>query len=1117
MLNLIYGRAGSGKTKYINDKICSSVKENNKEIILIVPEQTSFSSERKMLELLGPVDCNRVEVVMSFTHVAQSVFKLHGSNNLPTLDKSGKSVLMSMALEVLSDKLEIYSNKTQHSSIISDMINLTTKFRQSAINDEMIQDAQNKIEDELLKKKLSEINLIMMTYNTLLEGKYYDPDDKLTLLSKALDEFEFFRNKTVFVDGFSGFTMQEYKIIEKIIVQCDEAYFSICTDDIFENEDSFGVFAPSNKTARKLINIAKKNNVQIKSPVELVSEKYKSDEIETIEKNLFSKNKIKLSKSENVKVLSAENKIEECDYIACEIKRYLKKGYRCRDIAVVSRNGDAYDTLMKKALEKCEIPVFNDKRTPIQQQPLCVFVKCALEIAVKGINNDSIFRLLKTGVTDITVDEISEIENYVLMWDIGASGWKKPFVESPYGFGSLATDDVEIKLEKLNETRKRVIDPLIKFLKKIKADVDAKGACEIIFNLLQDVNAPENLKKIAVEFNKTGEKELAVLQERVWDCVMSVLNDIANLSTDSKKSISQIETLVNIAFSLQDLGNLPQGLDEIVVGDVMRTIMNEPKIVFVLGVNDRVFPKDINESGTFSYREKNILNRVGIELDDTPEEEYTQEKFLCYKTFSSPVEKLYVSFCRKDIAGNEIKPSEFVDELVSLFDDIEIISLSEENPQQFIESDKTALRIMSEKFNDNDSISESLKSVFEEKEEYKNTLKMLENMSKQKNIRIESEETARKLFGKNMYESPSKVETYHKCPFQYFCRYAIKAKKLEKSEIDARQRGSVIHYALENLIKIYTIKGLCEMEDSKLRDTIHNILFVYAEESLGGLKNKTQRFVKLYYSFERAVYTLIKRLVEEFRLSKFEPVDFELKIDKDGEIKPIEIPLSSGGVISLRGSIDRVDSFEMDGKNYIRVVDYKTGTKEFKLSDVFYGLNMQMIIYLFSIWANGEKKYGDVVPAGVLYMPSGEKYINANRNIDESDLKNENKKNIKLKGFVLSDSVIIESMEEGEKKIFIPASLDKENKPSGNVLTIGQIGVLKEKVDSILKDMGEELLKGNINAYPVKGKDYEHICEYCDYKDVCNIEEYDKRKEIKDKDFSEIKSTMLVKDGEENG
>ena len=1117
MLNLIYGRAGSGKTKYINDKICSSIKQNNKQIILVVPEQISFASERKMLELLGPVDCNRVEVVMSFTHIAQSVFKLYGSNNLPTLDKSGKSIVMSMALEAVADKLEIYSNKIQHSSIINDMITLTTKFRQSAINDEMIQEAQNKIEDELLKKKLSEINLIMMTYNALLEGKYYDPDDKLTLLSKSLEEFEFFKNKTVFVDGFSGFTQQEYKIIEKMITQCDEVYFSICTDDIFGNEDSFGVFAPSQKTARKLINIAKKNNVRVNTPVEMVSDKYKSDEIEAIEKNMFSKNKDVLSKCENIKILSAENRIEECDYIACEIKRYLKKGYRCRDIAVVSRNSDAYDGLMKKALEKCDIPVFNDKRTPIQQQPLCVFVKCALEIAVNGINNDSIFRMLKTGITEISIEEISEIENYALMWDIRASDWRKPFVESPYGFGGLVIDDADVKLEKLNETRKQIIEPLDRFLKKIKSAVDAKTACESIYNFLKDVNAPENLKKIAVEFNKTGEKEIAVLQERVWDCVMSVLNDVANLTGDSKKSAAEIETLINIAFSLQDLGNLPQGLDEIVVGDVMRTIMNEPKIVFVLGVNDGVFPKNTNESGTFSYREKNILNSVGIEFDDTPEEEYTQEKFLCYKTFSCPVEKLYVSFCRSDIAGNEMQPSEFVNELMTLYDNVEIVFLSAEDSEQFVESEKTAFRIISEKWNDNDSFSESLKCVFENREEYKNSLKLLENMSKEKNIRIESEDIARKLFGKNMYESPSKVETYHKCPFQYFCRYAIKAKKLEKSEIDARQRGSVIHYALENLIKIYNIKALCEMKDEKLREAIHNILLAYADENLGGLNNKTQRFIKLYSSFERAVFTLIKRLTEEFSLSKFEPVDFELKIDKDGEIRPIEIPISTGGVISLRGSIDRVDSFVMDGKNYIRVVDYKTGSKEFKLSDVFYGLNMQMIIYLFSIWANGESKYGDVVPAGVLYMPSGEKYINANRNIDSENLKNENNKNNKLKGFVLSDSVIIESMEEGKKKIFIPASLDKENKPTGNVLTIGQIGVLKEKIDSILKEMAEELLKGNINAYPVKGKDYEHTCEYCDYKDVCNIEEYDKRKEIKDRDFTEISTTMLCKDGEKNG
>ncbi|MBQ7654212.1 MAG: hypothetical protein IJS17_03990, partial [Clostridia bacterium] len=348
MLNFIYGTAGSGKTTKVNKLISTLVKEDGQQVVYIVPEQFSFTSERKMLELLGPVDCNKVEIVMSFTHLADSVYKLYGANNLPLLDKSSKSIMMSLAIDSVSDKLEIYSNKAQYFNFIKEMSSLSSDLRRGECSIEALEKAGEQIEDELLKKKLSDIGLILEAYDTFLEDSYYDPDDRLTVLSKVLEEYPFFEDKTVFIDGFTGYTEQEYKIIEKMLVQAKDVYVCVCTDKLYaDSHDRLGVFAPSYKTVRKLMAAAKKNNIPISKGEKIISEKYKSPEIEFLSDNFLKNSSQTFSGCENIEIIGAKNKIEECDYVASEVKRLLKKGYRCREIAIVSRDSAGYEDYMK--------------------------------------------------------------------------------------------------------------------------------------------------------------------------------------------------------------------------------------------------------------------------------------------------------------------------------------------------------------------------------------------------------------------------------------------------------------------------------------------------------------------------------------------------------------------------------------------------------------------------------------------------------------------------------------------------------------------------------------------------------------------------------------------------
>ncbi|MBQ7654109.1 MAG: PD-(D/E)XK nuclease family protein, partial [Clostridia bacterium] len=432
----------------------------------------------------------------------------------------------------------------------------------------------------------------------------------------------------------------------------------------------------------------------------------------------------------------------------------------------------------------------------------------------------------------------------------------------------------------------------------------------------------------------------------------------------------------------------------------------------------------------------------------------------------------------------------------------------------FVESESTAFRLLTKKWHDNDSLSSSLREVFNDREEYKSKIECLEKMKDVSDKRIESRETAQKLFGKVMYESPSRVETFHKCHFQYFCRYGIKANKLEKSTIDPRQRGNVIHYCLEKLIQNHGMGKLCAMQESEILESVREVLNDYADEFMGGMETKSERFRHLYFSFERTVMQLVRRLIDEFSVCKFVPVDFELSIDRDGAVIPYELKCPDGTMISLRGKVDRVDSFEMNGKNFIRVIDYKTGRKNFVLSDIFYGLNMQMLVYLFTIWENGAERYGDVLPAGVLYMPSGDVSVVVERGETDDEIRQKQNKKAKMKGVVLKNSQIIEAM--GEK--FISAKISsKTGEPSGDVLSLGQLKSLKKVIDERLVNMAMELHDGNIEALPIEGDEYKSICEHCDYRDVCLIEEYDKRKPVLKESFSDIAAVLKDEEGDENG
>lgn len=1089
MLHLITGRIGSGKTEKTYSLLRDFIK-NGEEAFIVVPEQYSFETERNLLFRLGAVDADKAPVY-SFTFLSEFLLKRAGISYKSAIDDSERAMIMSLALEEISDKLELYSKTGYSAGFINELLGMIKEFRQCGISPESLSDVELSKSDIVLKNKIKELAMISNAYTALIEQSYLDSETALDILHENIDKIDFFRNKIVFIDGFRGFTAQELTVIEDILKAAKDVYITVCTDKVTGLNERTGVFSHTRRTASKLYRI---NDKVLKTPVDLIRTQndgyYGSEELAHLEKNFYSPSPVRFkSRPENIEVCSAENFYAECDYVACRIKKLISEdGYRCRDIAVISRDSSQYERQIKAALKKYGVPVYIDKRQPVVNQPLISFVFAALKTAEYGFENESVFRILKTGLTDLKEEEIAALENYTNLWRTSGSRWCSDFTGHPKGFGNSMTENDAETLSRLNKSRKYVSVPLSEFRNTLK-DTDGKGAARAVFKLLCDFHADENLRAFAQNLMDNNEFDLAEDQNRVWDILMRILDSIASALGERKVSAKRFSELFRVMASGYSMGSLPKGLDEVTVGSADRVRINAPRAVFVVGVCDGAFPFVQKNKKILSRSEREKLRGFGIELSQNAEEEVMEERFISYNTFCGAEEKLFVSYPRKSVSGADCAPSELVEQVKRIFPLVSEIDTVEIETAEFVRSKESAFQKYAENYFADDETSAVLKKYFESDGEYRGKVSALKRAVKKEPFRIEDGEIARKLFKENMYISATRAEAYYSCPFNYFCRYGIKAEPLKSAELDSLQKGTIIHFVLETLIKNCGSEALCKMSEEELKKLVEEILREYFEEKIGVQGDVNERFVYIYNNLGKKIFSAVKRLIDEFKVSEFVPVDFELKIDNDGKIQPIEIRLKNG-TLKIKGSVDRVDMMKTEDKSFVRVIDYKSGKKVFDLSDVFCGINMQMLIYLFSIWKNGTDEYENITPAGVLYMPIGSAVGNFDRNASDEEILAAQRKNYKMSGIVLDDSRVIEGMDSSKSGLIIPVTY-KDDKFKGSLIDFSLLQKLYDKVEDNLKNMGNSLHEGRIEAVPIESK-----CDYCDYKSVCGFENGDEIREI---------------------
>ncbi len=1077
MLKFIFGRSGYGKTEYCFSEIKRLVDSGKKDIMLLTPEQFNFTAEKKLLTMLGESKINYVEN-LSFSRLSNLVSKKFGGDNFPVLSKGAKAVLMKKAISSVSDDLIVFTSKTEYSSFINSVIKIYDEMKSCNISSEELLEGCGKADREVLSGKLHDLGLIFEAYESLINGKYYDSSDDLSRLYDKLIKSDYINGKYVFIDGFNGFVANEIKLLELIISKAESVCITLCTDSYFAKE-KYNLFSYVNQTAATLSKIAQKCGEKTEFVILDKNRRTNSESLAFCEKNFFNNHpEIYPKSAENIRIYKGKDISDECEYISLMIKKHLRAGVKARDVAVICRDIDKYSGELSYAFKKFEIPFFDDERQAIKMQPLMVFVNYLLRCIIYSFRSEDVLSLAKTGLTELSDEDINALENYIYLWNIsGIRKWEKEFTASSKGFVSEISKNDEKEIQRVEAARKYLFSKISYFRKTVK-DAGASEISEAIYNTLMAFKANSNLKSLAFSLSELGKTALADEQERIWDLLMQMLNDLAVVLGNEKISINDYYELFNLMLINEDLGVLPQGLDNVQFGQADRIRADNPKVVFILGANEGEFPRSISGGGILSETDRVVLSNNDFNLYSFGETLSFQERYFAYMAVSVASEALYITYVGDDKTSAQ---SALVNSVKSIFPNIKEMVYSDIPELDLIESSSSAFELMAERFADNTEFSRSLKHYFENDGRY-NAVRLLSDNA---DVRINNKQTATNLFSKDMYISASKVEDYFNCAFRYFCKFGLGAKPREKAQMNAMETGTVIHYVLEMIIKEIGSAALSAKSDVEIKILVDKYLNQYYNTQMGSIQDFSSRFKYQFMRLSKMLYSVVFRLRDEFSQSLFEAKAFELKIDKDGEVKPQVIKLDEGSV-QIRGSIDRFDVYEKSGEKYIRVIDYKSGTKTFNLADVLYGLNLQMFIYLFNLCGDETSEFSGI-PAGVLYMHASRNVYNLPRIKADAELAKNDNKEYKMKGIVLYDKNhdILEAMEKDLEGKYIPVYVTSKKDLKGCFASYEELGRIHRKITSLLETMGNNLHNGIINQNPINGSHHDKTCEFCDYSDVC--------------------------------
>lgn len=1109
-LQIIYGRSGCGKTQYIFNEISKNI-DNGRKKYIITPEQFSFSAEKELLRSLEDEKQNSAVInaeVLTFARMAHRVSSEVGGSNKTVLSNCGKSMLIYSILSNKKNNLKFLGKSESNIDMVMTQI---TELKKHGVTLENLKTLMEQVggNDLYLENKLQDIYTVYSKFQEKIVNNYVDENDALTILESQLDATDMFKNTEIYIDEFVGFTKQEYAVIAKLLKQASKVTITVTSNSMEKTDEaSNDIFFSNKETIEKILRIAKETKTAVEEPVFLEKiYRFKSKELNHIERNLYNFPYKKYEENvENLSLFLANNQYSEIEEVARRILELVRsKKFRYRDISVITKNIDVYSNLCKAIFKEYDIPVFIDEKRDLSQNILVKYLISILDIFARNWSYDSVFNYIKCGFLNITPSDIYLLENYALKWEIKGSKWYK----TDWNFHDEDSTGKET-IDHINELRRKIVTPLVELKNNLSGNKTAKQISENLYNFLIKNNIDKVLESKIKDLNDIQKVDIAAEYETSWKIVMQVLDEIVLVFGDENITFENYMQILKTGLGESKLGTIPMAQDEVTVGDVDRSRSHKIKAVFIIGLNDGMFPSINKAEGFLNDDDREKIKQNGVELAKGTIDRIYEDNFNIYKAFTTAEEKIFLSYSSSDMEGKSLRPSVLVSRIKKIFEGLKETSDVIYRKSEISTKENTfkELLINLREFRDGNEIDTKwfdVYNLYNESEEWHEKLasavKALNYTNTAEKIKKENVE---KMYGSTLKTSVSKLEQYSGCPFSYYLKYGLKLNDKETFNVEAVDTGSFMHDVIDNFFGVIEERkiNLKEITDEELEKIVAEIVSEKLKLNRNYIFTTTEKYKVLSNRLQKVVTMSVKYIVQSLKQSEFEVFGHELEFGEDGQYKPITVITEEGKKVEITGKIDRVDIMKNPDGTYVRIIDYKSSVKNIDLNQVFYGLQLQLLTYL-----NETCKVEDFIPAGVLYFNLTNPTIGTDKNLTDEEVEEKIRQEFKMKGLILADVNIIKKMDtnienepKGISKI-IPATIKKDGEISDrgtSAVTKEQFVYLQKYMEKIIKQISEEILQGNIEVKPYYNASTKKTpCEYCKYKSICRFDENTKSNEYK--------------------
>lgn len=1080
-LKFVFGPSGSGKSSYLYQHVIQeSMKYPERNYIVLVPEQFTMQTQKDLVMMHERKGIMNIDV-LSFARLAYRVFEETGGGGLPVLDDEGKNLILRKIAGDYESELKMLGGHMKKQGYISEVKSVISEFTQYDIGEDEIERVMESAgESSRLYYKLADIRLLYRGFTDYLREKYITKEELLDVLSREVEKSERLKNSTVVLDGFTGFTPVQDRLLGELMRHCREVIVTVTMDrreNPYVYEHPYQLFALSKQTVTSLLQIAKQNKIPVEEPVELydhVPWRFKEQEaLAFLEKHLFRYGAGAYEKEqEQVKLHLAKNPREEAYAVAEQVRRMMREdGYRLRDIGVVVSDMDVYADHLKQAFIKYDIPFFMDHKRSILLNSFVEYIRSVLHMAEQSFSYESVFRFLRTNLAGFTYEEIDELENYVIGLGIkGYKHWQEKWTRKLKG---MAQED----LDKMNHYRRQLVekvDGLIYVLRQRRKTV--ADITRAIYEFMVQENLQVRLAEQEELFKAKGELALAREYAQIYRIVIELFDKFVELLGDEEVSLSEYCKLLDAGLEEARVGVIPPEVDQVVIGDMQRTRLKDIKALLFAGANDVYLPGALLRTGLLSELDREKFAREKLTLSAGGKEKAYVQKFYLYLNLTKPSEKLNIYYSKVSADGKSVRPSYLIQELQKLFPKLKVRDeeryLKEQELTENIGFDRM-IREFVQKRHETDGAWCELYSWYKKNPKWQEKVeRFLEAGYYRKPLDALTEEAAKRLYGEEFETSITRMERFAVCAFSHFLTYGLGLREREEYDFQAADLGNVCHRALEQFsykVEQETgdwLKLTEEQRNQYVEESVEEAIADYGNSILYSSSRNAYLIVRMKRMLEKTVWALTKQLAA----GDFKPSAYEMRF--------------------ANGKIDRVDTCEDGDCIYVKVIDYKTGSKSFDVTALYHGLQLQLMVYMDAALQLEQKKHPEkeILPAGVFYYRIQDPLIDRPKEGEEQE---SILKELKPDGMISLEKEVLEHLDHcmvGESSV-IPVKYNKNGSlsKSSKAASAQDFYLMMKYAVNKVEEIRQKILSGDVKVNPYR-RGTETSCDYCSYRQICGFD-----------------------------